>query len=188
MKYNLVFQVIWINLVILGDMILRLFMRIFVWILNEIVWQVHESSKSRVKCLGMLISRNLTWVMLMWVDFRITYFMGHSFVYEFWDYQLWWETQRRFPLDMNLTKWLSKCEGALLKGKEKTQVWWLWWWRCGNERHENKHKMMKKDKHKWIKVWKNGARKRKEKQKGEEIKRCLWNNESHHLEGEETPR
>jgi len=35
---------------------------------------------------------------------------------------------------------------------------------------------------------KNGIRKRKEKHKGEEIKRCLWNNESCHLEGEETTR
>jgi len=30
-------------------------------------------------------------------------------------------TQRRFLLDTNLTKWLSKCEGSLLEGKEKTQ-------------------------------------------------------------------
>ena len=78
--------------------------------------------------------------------------------------------------------WLSKYEGALIKGKEKIQVWSLWWWRCRNKRHEKKHKMIKKVKHKWIKVWNNGIRKRKEKHKGEEIKRCLWNNESHHLE------
>jgi len=107
---------------------------------------------------------------VMWVDFRIAHFMGYSFVYEFWDYQLWWETQRRFPLNTNLTKWLSKYEGALQEGKEKTQVLWLSWWRCGNKRHEKKHKMMKKAKHKWIKVWKNGVRKRKEKHKGEELR------------------
>jgi len=28
-------------------------------------------------------------------------------------------TLRRFSLNMNLTKWLSKCEGSLLKGKKK---------------------------------------------------------------------
>jgi len=31
-------------------------------------------------------------------------------------------------------------------------------------------------------------RKRKEKQNDKDIKRCLWNKESRHLEGEETPR
>jgi len=29
---------------------------------------------------------------------------------------------------------------------------------------------------------------RKEKQKGKDIKICLWNKESRHLKGEETPR
>jgi len=33
--------------------------------------------------------------------------------------RIWWETQRRFLLDTYLTKWLSKCEGSLLEGKEK---------------------------------------------------------------------
>ena len=32
-------------------------------------------------------------------------------------------TQKRSPLDRNLTKWLSKCEGSLLKGKGKIQVY-----------------------------------------------------------------
>ena len=46
------------------------------------------------------------------------------FVYGFWFLsRKWWETQRRFPLDTNLTKWLSKCEGSLLEGKEKTQLY-----------------------------------------------------------------
>jgi len=31
-------------------------------------------------------------------------------------------TLRRFPLDTNLTKWLSKCEGSLQKGKEKKTI------------------------------------------------------------------
>jgi len=29
---------------------------------------------------------------------------------------------RRFPMDTNLTKWLSKCEGSLQKGKEKKTI------------------------------------------------------------------
>ena len=28
-------------------------------------------------------------------------------------------TQRRFPLDTNLTKWLSKCEGSFLENKRE---------------------------------------------------------------------
>jgi len=32
--------------------------------------------------------------------------------------------KRRFSLDTNLTKWLSKCEGSLLKGKEKNTIIW----------------------------------------------------------------
>jgi len=31
--------------------------------------------------------------------------------------------QRRFPLDTNLTKWLSKCEDSLLKDKDNTQLY-----------------------------------------------------------------
>jgi len=30
---------------------------------------------------------------------------------------------KKFPLDTNLTKWLSKCEGSLLEGKQKTQLY-----------------------------------------------------------------
>jgi len=30
-------------------------------------------------------------------------------------------TQGRFPLDTNLTKWLSKCESSLHKGKDEKQ-------------------------------------------------------------------
>ena len=29
----------------------------------------------------------------------------------------------KFPLDTNLIKWLSKCEGAFHKGKDKDIVW-----------------------------------------------------------------
>jgi len=29
---------------------------------------------------------------------------------------------------MNLTKWLSKCEGSLLEGKDKNTILWCWWW------------------------------------------------------------
>jgi len=43
-----------------------------------------------------------------------------------------WETQRRFPLDTNLTKWLSKCEGSLLHGKRKTQLYGEMMMRCEN--------------------------------------------------------
>jgi len=32
-------------------------------------------------------------------------------------------TQRRCPLDTNLTKWLSKCEGSVLEGKEKSTIY-----------------------------------------------------------------
>ena len=39
-------------------------------------------------------------------------------------------TQRRSLLDTNLTKWLSKCEGSLLEGKGKIQVYGDWWWRA----------------------------------------------------------
>jgi len=35
-------------------------------------------------------------------------------------------TLRRFPLDTNLTKWLSKCEGSLQKGKEKKPIKMVW--------------------------------------------------------------
>ena len=34
-----------------------------------------------------------------------------------------WETQRRSPLDTNLTKWLSKCEGSLLEGTKKNTIY-----------------------------------------------------------------
>jgi len=37
--------------------------------------------------------------------------------------QISWETQRIFPLNTNLTKWLSKCGGSLLEGKNKTQLY-----------------------------------------------------------------
>ena len=30
---------------------------------------------------------------------------------------------KKISLDTNLTKWLSKCEGSLLEGKEKTQLY-----------------------------------------------------------------
>jgi len=33
------------------------------------------------------------------------------------------KTERRFPLDTNLTKWLSKCECSLLEDKEKIQLY-----------------------------------------------------------------
>jgi len=32
------------------------------------------------------------------------------------------ETVGRFPLDTNLTKWLSKCEGALHKDKDEKSI------------------------------------------------------------------
>jgi len=44
-------------------------------------------------------------------------------------------TQRRFSLDTNLTKWLSKCEGSLLKAKEKAHNMLIMMMCCGIERH-----------------------------------------------------
>jgi len=58
----------------------------------------------------------------MWVNFRIAHFYVLHFIYGFFILnRIWWETQRRFPLDTNLTTWLSKYEGSLLEDKEKTQ-------------------------------------------------------------------
>jgi len=33
-------------------------------------------------------------------------------------------TLGKFPLDTNLTKWLSSCEGAFHKGKDKRHCMW----------------------------------------------------------------
>jgi len=38
------------------------------------------------------------------------------------------ETQWRLPMDMNLTKWLSKCESSLKKCQRETQLLRWWWW------------------------------------------------------------
>jgi len=40
-------------------------------------------------------------------------------------------TLKRFPLDTSLTKWLSKCEGSLQKGKEKKTIirWQIVQWK-----------------------------------------------------------
>ena len=50
-------------------------------------------------------------------------FMGFTLFISFCLGRIWWETQRRLQLDTDLTKWLSKCEGSLLEGKEKTQLY-----------------------------------------------------------------
>ena len=55
---------------------------------------------------------------LMWVNFRIAHFIGCS-LFKIFYLEIMVRTLRRFPLDTNLTKWLSKCEGSLQKGKEK---------------------------------------------------------------------
>ena len=70
-------------------------------------------------------------------------FMGYSFVYDFWISRIWWETQRRFPLDTNLTKWLSKCEDSLLEGKEKIQLYGVMMMRCIIKKHKMKQEMEK---------------------------------------------
>jgi len=47
-------------------------------------------------------------------------------------------TLRKFPLDTNLTKWLSKYEGSLQKGKEKKQLYGDDDVHCGKYKHEMK--------------------------------------------------
>jgi len=68
---------------------------------------------------------------VMRVDFRIAHFMVTLCLWVFVLGKIWWETQRIFPLDTNLTKWLSKCEGSFLKGKEKNTIYMVRWW-CEN--------------------------------------------------------
>jgi len=50
---------------------------------------------------------------------------------------LWFEIQRRSPLDTNLTKWLSKCEGSLLEDKGKNSIYGDYDDDCGIERALN---------------------------------------------------
>ena len=65
---------------------------------------------------------------VMWVDFKLVHFLGDTLlrIEIFSNYMV--RTQRRSPLNTNLTKWLSKCEGSLLKGKRKIQVNVDWTW------------------------------------------------------------
>jgi len=73
LKNNLVFQVIWIYLVIWDYEILRW---LYAWVCGFTMssmtsvgfWMlisIYKSSKNRIKCLSMWVSRNLTWVMWM---------------------------------------------------------------------------------------------------------------------------
>jgi len=59
----------------------------------------------------------------MWVDSKIAHFTVSLCLGVFVLSRIWLETQRRLPLDTNITKWLSKCEGSLLEGKEKRQLY-----------------------------------------------------------------
>jgi len=43
---------------------------------------------------------------------------------------------------MNLTKWLSKCEGSVLEGKEKTRSYVLMMKRCGIKEYIRERKKM----------------------------------------------
>jgi len=56
----------------------------------------------------------------MLVDFRFYMYDILHRIEIFINYMV--RTQRRSPLDTNLTKWLSKREGSLLEGKRKIQV------------------------------------------------------------------
>ena len=53
---------------------------------------------------------------LIWVDFRIANFIGCSLFMIFY-LPIMLRTLRKFLMDTNLTKWLSKCESSLQKGK-----------------------------------------------------------------------
>jgi len=63
---------------------------------------------------------------------------------------------RRFPLDTNIIKWLSKCEGSLLKGKEKKIII-----RCQMMQRNYRQGTIKK--------------KNKVKKKLNRGKECIWN-------------
>ena len=67
---------------------------------------------------------------MIWVDFSC--FVLDVTLYLDWDFFINYKvrTQRRSPLDTNLTKWLSKCETSLLEGKGKIQEYGDWWWRA----------------------------------------------------------
>ena len=53
---------------------------------------------------------------MMWVDIKIAHFMACTLFMVF----LFIFKQN---IVRNLTKWLSKCKGSLLEGKEKTQLY-----------------------------------------------------------------
>ena len=96
-------------------------------------------------------------------------------------------TQRRSPLDTNLTKWLNKCEGSLLEGKGKIQEYGDWWWmekckRAWKEKQEHNENQIDKgwkQEHKNTKI--KGIMERMEEMKerkslcdGREVDHATW--------------
>jgi len=87
----------------------------------------------------------------MWCELILDYFILDVTLYLDWDFFSNYKvrTQRRFPLDTNLTKWLSKCEGSLLEGKGKIQEYGDWWWmakckRAWKEKQEHNENIIDK--------------------------------------------
>jgi len=98
-------------------------------------------------------------------------------------------TQRRSPLDTNLTKWLSKCEGSIEGNEKNTIIWWQW---CnGADIEENKEKITNnlRDKHESIKRnGMKGAKKDKKRKRWRELmkkERChaIWRREDSKMSG-----
>ena len=128
-------------------------------------------------------------LVVVWCELILDCFILDVTLYLDWDFFSNYKviTQRWSPLDTNLTKWLSKCEGLFLEDKGKIQEYGDWRWRAKckrawkekQEHNENQIDKGWKQEHKNTQI--NGIMERMEEVKerkslcdGREVDHTTW--------------